>query len=76
MVTGKALEDMTPEELSEAEPILFPKPLDKLTDEELLEKVSSELYMLHSYPAGFDYDDHLLFTELKNRFETNLKKGE
>lgn len=56
-------------ELSKEEPILFPKAVDTLTDEELSGKVEDVLEYLHHMPSDLSCADKELLKEMKERFD-------
>jgi hypothetical protein len=56
-------------ELSKEEPILFPKAVDELTDEELSGKVEDVLEYLHHMPSDLSCADKELLKEMKERFD-------
>lgn len=72
MSNEKPIKDMTDDELSEAEPIAFPKAIDKLTDEELSVKVEDVFTYLHHMPSDLSWDDKELLKEMKRRFDVTL----
>lgn len=73
MSNEKPIKDMTDDELSEAEPIAFPKAVERLTDEKLSDEVAVVLkYSGRSLPNGLHSADCELLAELKRRFDAML----
>lgn len=72
MTTEKSVGDMTLKELQEAEPLLFPKAIDQLTDKELSDKVDDVFEYLHHMPSDLSFTDSDLLKELKRRFDVTL----
>lgn len=73
MSNEKPIKDMTDDELSEAEPILFPKAVERLTDKELSDKVDVVLkYSSRYLPDGLHSADCELLAELKRRFDVTV----